>query len=181
MEYKPLIIQSDFDSYCRLSNNIKKSELDIPIKDAQLELLSWIPDVMYTDLMNNLDSKPELTTLFNEYIKPVLVLTAYYKFILWHGRNISQFGIRQNNEDTSEEISDKARGELMADVQSRKSAYLNVLKDKMDEDNYTYDSVEYNFYASDNKRELRPQLNIRQLGRKRYIKKGRGFNGYPQS
>jgi hypothetical protein len=70
--------------------------------------------------MDNLSTKPQLTALFNEYIKPFLVLGSYYRFLLWHGANVSQYGIRQNNEDTSSEVSDKRRAELMGDVQSKK-------------------------------------------------------------
>ena len=181
MSYKPLIIKSDFEAYCKLGKNIKDSDLDLHIRDAQeIELFSWIPDNMYTDLMDNLSTKPELTDLFNNYIKPFLVVSAYYKFILWHGKNISQYGIRQNTEDTSEEISDKSRAELMADVQAKKNVYLSRLKDTMFDDDYTYDNVVYDFYNDCDKKELQPQLNIRILGGKKHIKKGRGFNGYPQ-
>ena len=91
MAYKPLIIKSDFKAYCPINNNVKDSDLDIHIRDAQdIEFKSWVDDTFYTDLMDNLSSKPELTDLFNDYIKPFLVCGAYYKFLLWHGRNISK-------------------------------------------------------------------------------------------
>lgn len=181
MAYKPLIIKSDFDAYCRISKNIKDSDLDIHIRDTQeVEFESWVSNAFYTDLMDNLATKPQLTTLFNEYIKPFLVLGAYYRFLLWHGANVSQYGIRQNNEDTSTEVSDKRRAELMGDVQSKKNAYLNKLKDKLFNDNFTYDSVTYDFYDTYDKRELMPEQNIRQLGQRKLIKKGRGFCGYPK-
>ncbi len=68
----------------------------------------------------------------------------------------------------------------MGDVQSKKNAYLNKLKDKLFNDNFTYDSVQYNFYDSYDKRELMQEQNIRQLGQRKLIKKGRGFCGYPK-
>ena len=75
MAYKPLIIKSDFDAYCRISKNIKDSELDVHIRDAQeVEFESWVSNEFYTDLMDNLSTKPQLTALFDEYIKPFLVL-----------------------------------------------------------------------------------------------------------
>lgn len=181
MAYKPLIIKSDFEPFVKISKNIKDSDLELHIRDAQeVEFLSWVDDTFYTDLMDNLSTKPELTSLFNDYIKPFLVLGTYYKFLLWHGANISQYGTRQNREDTSDEISDKRRSELLGDIQSRKNAYLNRLKDKLDSDNYTYDDVVYDFFDDCNKRELMPQLNIRQLGKRKFLKQGRGFNGYPK-
>jgi len=168
MAYKPLIIKSDFDTYCKLGKNIKDDDLNLHIRDAQdVDFFSWVNDTFYTDLMDNLATKPELTTLFNTYIKPYLVLSAYYKFMLWHGANVSQYGTRQNQEDTSQEVSDKRRSELLGDIQSKINVYLNRLKDKLNDDNYTYDSVVYDWYNNCDKIIARPQLNIRQLGQRK--------------
>lgn len=165
MAYKPLIIKSDFEAYCKLGKNIKDTDLDLHIRDAQdVDFFSWANDDFYTDLMDNLSTKPELTSLFNDYIKPYLVFSAYYKFLLWHGANISQYGTRENSETTSQEITDKRRAELLGDIQSKINVYLNRLKDKLDDDNYTYDSVTYDWFNDCDKKEMKPQLNIRQLG-----------------
>ena len=167
MAYKPLIIKSDFSAYCKLGKNITDGDLDLHIRDAQeVDFFSWANDTFYTDLMDNLATKPELTSLFDEYVKPYLVFTAYYKFLLWHGANISQYGVRQNNEGTSEEISDKRRGELLGDIQSKVNVYLNKLKDKLHDDEYTYDGVVYDWFNDCDKIQMKPQLNIRQLGQR---------------
>ncbi len=181
MAYKPLIIKSDFDIYVKLGKNVKDNDLDQFIRVVQeLDLDSWVPANFYTNLKDNLTTMPQLNALFEDYIKPFLVLGAYYRFLLYHGRNISQYGIRQNNEDTSAEISDQVRAALMGDVESQKSGYLNKLKNKMFDDNFTYDGIVYDFYNDCDKHELKNQLNIRQLGERKIIKKGRGFCGYPK-
>jgi hypothetical protein len=178
MEYKPLIIKSDFAPYCKMGKNISDSDLDLHIREAQEgEFLSWVPDVFYNDLMDNLSTKPGLTTLFNEYIKPFLCISSYYQFVLWNGANVSQYGTRQNTEDSSQEISDKRRAELMGDILSRKNTRLARLKDKLKDDNYTYDSVVYDFNSDCDKKQLKPQLNIRQLGQSKNYKH-RGRYGY---
>lgn len=165
MSYKPLIIKSDFSAYCKLGKNITDADLDLHIRDAQeVDLFSWVNDDFYTDLMDNLSTKPQLTALFNDYVKPYLVLTAYYKFLLWHGANVSQYGVRQNSEGTSEEITDKRRGELLGDIQSKINVYLNKFKDRLHDDNYTYDSVVYDWFGDCDKIQMKPQVNVRQLG-----------------
>jgi hypothetical protein len=167
MSYKPLIIKSDFEAFVKLGKNIKDSDLDLHIRDAQdVDFFSWANDTFYSDLINNLSTKPQLTELFNTYIKPYLIFTAYYKFMLWHGANVSQFGTRQNQEDTSQEISDKRRGELLGDIQSKINIYLSRLKDKLKDDDYTYDSVVYDWFNDCDKVQMKPQLNIRQLGQR---------------
>lgn len=57
---------------------------------------------------------------------------------------------------------------------------MNKLKNKMFDDNFTYDGIVYDFYNDCDKHELKNQLNIRQLGERKIIKKGRGFCGYPK-
>lgn len=87
----------------------------------------------------------ELYTLFEDYIKPYLICSAYVRVLLWAGRNMSQYGLRTSVEDTSSEISDKARGELMADINNKKSYYWSRLIKTMSDNAYTYDDVVYNF------------------------------------
>lgn len=87
----------------------------------------------------------ELASLFDDYVKPYLVCCAFSRYLLWTGRNISQFGIRTNSEDTSTEVSDKARGELIADIENKKAHYWSRFKKKIYDDDYTYDGVLYSF------------------------------------
>lgn len=109
----------------------------------------------YTALRTTQDDEPsvstsdwqeiQLYTLFDDYIKPYLVCSAFSRYLLWTGRNISQFGIRVNSEDTSSEVSDKARAELIADIDNKKNYYWSRFKSTVYDNDYTYDGVLYDF------------------------------------
>lgn len=155
MTYKPLIIKSEFRTYCKLGANVgKDSELDSYIRDMQeLEFLPTVDDTFYNDLIGDLSLRPELSNFLNNNIKPYLISGAYEKFLLWHGNNISQFGIRNNNEDTSQQISDRTRGELIADVRRKTNAYQAIFKRELFRADYTFDGVAYTFFDDMYKRE----------------------------
>lgn len=103
----------------------------------------------------------ELASLFDDYVKPYLVCCAFSRYLLWTGRNISQFGIRTNSEDTSTEVSDKARAELIADINNKKAYYWSRFKKKIYDDDYTYDGVLYNFETDCDVSRPKRNFNIR--------------------
>lgn len=167
MAYLPLIQFSDFKAYVKIGANIKEAELSVHIKDMQeLEFNSWADSVFYTDItgLGVSTTRPELRTLLDEYVKPYLVCGAYYKFLLWHGRDITQMGVRVENSESSNDVGDKARAEMMADILRKQNAYLNVLKRKLSDDNYTYDGTVYTFYDEANKKEAKPNIGIKRVG-----------------
>jgi len=162
--YKPLVIKSEFRTFCKLGANVgKDSELDSFIKDMQeLEFRAIVDEPFYQDLIGDLTSRPKLQSFLDTYIKPYLILGAYSKFLLWHGNNISQFGIRNNNEDTSTEVSDKRKGELIADVEHRTNKYLAIMNRELFLANYTFDGTVYTF-----KTRGKRNLGMFQVGRKK--------------
>lgn len=86
-----------------------------------------------------------LATLFDDYVKPYLIYSAFSRYLLWAGRHVAQGGIRVMNDDTSVEISDKSRGELIADIDNKKSFSLSRLMKTLSDNSYTYDGVLYAF------------------------------------
>ena len=116
--------------------------------------------IYYLCLVGNSDSEPtsantdwaeiELMTFWTNYIKPYFVMSAYSRFLLWHGANITQFGARQINEDTSTEITDKRRGELLADIKGKVNIYLSRLNKEFARVRGIFDSVTYTIDADDN-------------------------------
>lgn len=178
MEYIPLIKVSDFEAYVKIGANvIRGNEMDMHIKDMQeLEFGSWADTEFYNDLMNcNQNDDPELFELLQNQVKPYLVCGAYSKFLLWHGRTINQAGIRVNLTDTDGGISDKARGELTNDIIRKQNIYLNKLKFKLCNDNYTYDGIVYTFYDELDKKRPQVKTTIRQVGgSKKYFDKKSG-------
>lgn len=116
--------------------------------------------IYYRCLIANTDSIPvagntnwteiELMTFWTDYIKPYFILSAYARFLLWHGANITQYGTRQNNEDTSVEITDKRRGELLAETKEMINVYLSNLNKQFDSVGGTFDSTNYPLQCCDN-------------------------------
>lgn len=167
MSYIPLIIKSEFAQYVTMTNNIDDASLSLHIRDAQeIDFISWVDTPFYDKLLNSPGT--ELNDLLNNYIKPYLICLAYHRYLLWCGRSPQQSGLRKHIEETSEEISDKARGELMSDIHSKANVYLNKLKFKLYQDKYTYDTIVYTFFDEINKVFPRPKTGIKQVGRNRY-------------
>ena len=169
MSYRPLIIKSEFRTFVKLGANVgKDEEIEMFIRDMQeLEFQPIVDDIFYTDVTADLSTRPELQAFLNSYIKPYLVCGSYEKFLLWQGRNVSQFGLRINNEESSVDVGDKARGELMADIRRKTNVYLNIMKRELYKANYTFDGVVYTFYDDCFKKEGKPEFGIKQVGRTR--------------
>lgn len=166
MSYRPLIIKSEFITYVKLGANVSKNgDIESYIKDMQeLEFKPIVPNDFYLAITGTLTSTSELQALLNDYVKPYLISGSYEKFLLWHGRNVSQYGLRENNEDTSVGISDKARAELMADIRRKTNIYQAEMLNQIKEANYTFDGVTYNFNSCEVSK-AKPQMRIRQVGK----------------
>lgn len=164
--YKPLVIKSEFRIFCKLGANVgRDAELEQFIRDMQeLTFRATIDEPFYQDCIGDTSARPQLQSFINEFIKPYIICGAYEKFLLWHGNNISQFGIRQNNEDTSEAVSDKIRGELIADTKRKTNAYLSIMNRELKTLNYTFDGVAYTFFDDSNKRFAKRNIGIKQVG-----------------
>lgn len=165
MSYKPLIIKSEFRTYYKLGANVgNDGELDAYIQKTQeLNFKQTVPAALYTDLLGSLTARPELEAFLNDYIKPFLISKTYERFLLWHGNNINQYGIRNNVEDTSQQISTTNRAELINDVKSDSNAFLALMNKQASDANFTFDGVVYDFDCSTvGKR----NIIIRQVGKK---------------
>lgn len=159
----------DFDVVTSLPDSLMddiKSVLQInPIQWSASKTYSigdkvFYDGVYYSAADTNTDSAPtalntdweeiQLMTFWTDYVKPYFMCCAYYRFLLWHGTNITQFGARQNNEETSVEITDKKKGELMADISGKKDIFYARLSKKFNDMNQTFDGVTYSYDVYDN-------------------------------
>lgn len=169
MSYIPIIQRTDFTGIVKIGVNVKDSDLEMHIKDAQeLDFFEWADDAFYSDVMNisSVNNRAELLELVNTYIKPYLVCGAYYNYLLWAGRDLTQAGIRVHNSESSSEISDKGRGELMADISKKRNVYLSKLKKKLCNDEYTYDGITYTMYDDIGKSYPKSKIGISRIGKK---------------
>lgn len=85
----------------------------------------------------------ELGTFYYNYLIPYLVFKCYGRFLLWAGRNITQYGLRENNEDTSAPVSDVARAALISDINVKGNIWYNRFKNRLCKLNDTFDGVKY--------------------------------------
>lgn len=141
-----LITKADFVNYVNFTTNIEDRILDFHISDAEnFDFVPRVPAAFYSEISSQASPADELETFRIGYVVPLLVCFAYKRFLLWQGRSITQYGIRQINEDTSVEVSDKARGELIDDIKSKINVYLTRFYNRLKEVDYTFDGVQYDF------------------------------------
>jgi len=151
-----LIDKDDFGTYVKWSNNISAADVNFHCKDAQnFDAVPIMPIAVVSgnNLITDIETaigespvtRPQLLTFFEDFVKPYLVLCAYKRFLLWAGRNLTQYGLRVNNEDTSTDVTDKARAEMMADALHKANVYLARLTDSLKDADYTFDTIIYSF------------------------------------
>lgn len=177
MAYIPIIQYSDFTQYVKIGANVDMSELDVHIKDMQeLDFLSWADDAFYTDVVTvpYPTTRPKLSAFIEAYVKPYLVCGAYYKFLLWAGRDVTQMGVRVELSESNQDVGDKARAELMADIKGKTNTYLARLTRELEKINYKLDDVTYTFYDDCDKVRPKPSIGIKRVGPKQkyYDRKG---------
>ena len=154
-----LIDKNDFIGVVPMSVNIPDVNVNLHCLDAQnIDTFPIMPITatgvnMLTDIENaTSSSNPELMEFFTTYLKPFMVCMAHARFLLWQGNNITQFGIRVNQEDTSQPITDKTRAELIASSEHKANVYMMKFKEALEEANYTFDTVVYSYECNNKPR-----------------------------
>lgn len=151
-----LIDKDDFGQYVKWSNNIPAADVNFHCKDAQnFDAVPIMPiavvsgNNLITDIETAISespvTRPQLLTFYTDFVEPYLVLCAYNRFLLLHGINITQYGLRINNEDTSNEIDEKKLANVMADALHKSNVYLARLTDRLKDVNYTFDNIVYSY------------------------------------
>lgn len=108
---------------------------------------------VYKSLTANIGNQPdlfpldwevnELGTFFNKYLRPFIVFATYQQFLLWIGRNLTQYGLREMLEDTSIPVTEEGRAALIADARKKRGIWYNRLTNELCLKNYTFDGVLY--------------------------------------
>lgn len=118
------------------------------------------PDTNITDWQVN-----ELGTFFYNYLRVFLVFTSYGRFLLWIGTNLTQYGLREINEETSVGVSDQRRAELIADIKQKSNIWLTRLRGIICDKNFTFDGVNYNIDNCNYRLNPRKTFKIRPVGK----------------
>jgi hypothetical protein len=170
-----LINKQDLKTYVQFSDNIEDRLIDFHIKLVQETIVEPLLDpIMFANLeqvvSNPSNTYPELADLFESYIKAWICNKTIYSFYSQHGINVTQYGMRVMNEDTSQPIAPEDRAMLLQTVKNNANAYWLRLDKKMADDNYTYDNITYQKDCQNNK-----GIN---LGMKRVSRVGSRFNPF---
>lgn len=132
---------------------------------------------VYKALLPNVGSQPdtnpldwelnELGTFFYKFLVPFLVFRSFGRFLLWIGRNITQYGLREMNEETSVPVNEEGRAALIVDIKGKASIWQNRINNYLCDVNWTFDNVKYEIDCDDYKENPRKTFKIRAVDRKR--------------
>ena len=116
-------------------------------KTIEIGFVQIVPQALINAILAvqfNTSTKPELLAFYDNYFKQVWAYLAYVRFFTWHGRNITQFGLVSINDETTTQITDKTRGELINNIEHDSQVYMTRMLNELKESNYTFDSISFN-------------------------------------
>lgn len=135
-----------------ISENVAEDELNPHIRDSQrYDLQPIVPDAFYQALFAS-PVGAEMTVFLNSFIVPLLVFLSYNKYLLWLGKNPTQYGLKYTKDDTSETVGRVERAELMNETEGKVAIELDRFYKELERVNYTFDGVTYDFSCKKRKR-----------------------------
>lgn len=142
-----LIIKSDFSQYVQFTENIKDRMLDFHIEKAEnLDFKPLVPDAFWTAINSYSPGMGvELAAFVEDYVKPVVIHQAMNRFLIEAGVNITQFGIVNPTEETSQPASDAQRANMRNQYKADLAVYLSKFYARLNTVKYTFDGTEYEF------------------------------------
>ena len=128
---------------------------------------------LYKALANNNNVNPinapatwqlsELGTFFLNYLKPFGVFACYKEFLIFHGINITQFGLRVAEETTSFAVDGNTRAAMLDNARSRMNAYQAKMQNYLCDVDWTFDGIIYDIDCKVYKKHNNSQFKINAL------------------
>lgn len=142
-----LITKTDFSEYVQFTTNIPDRLINYHRDKAEyLDFKPLVPDAFWTIINSGSPGMGvEMEDFFNGYIKPVIVHYAMCRFLIEVGVNITQFGLINPREDTSQPASDGQRAAMRNQYKSDLQSYLSKFYFRLKEVNYIFDGITYEF------------------------------------
>jgi hypothetical protein len=138
-------IKADFPAFVQFSLNIEDRLINPHIEDAykfdvRPQLESLAVDI-YNYASVDPETKPQLKTFFNDYIKEWWIRLSYKRFVAIHGINITQFGITETKDPggTLEQVDEKKRAIILKQISSDAAVCLNYALQQ----DWTFDTITY--------------------------------------
>ncbi len=121
-----LITLADFPAYVPFSVNIGTHLVDPHIRDAQtFDVWPLLPGALRSALeAARLDWTEAEIKLFSDFVKPLLVVEAARRMLLWHGLHITPAG---SEIVVAQPISSAQRTELRSDLAAKATYYRALL------------------------------------------------------
>jgi hypothetical protein len=88
-------------------------------------------------------TKPQLIAFYNNYFKQVWSYLAYIRLLTWHGRNVTQFAISTIVDDSTQQVSDKARATMISNTERDSQVYINRMLNELKDKNYRFDNINF--------------------------------------
>lgn len=124
--------------------NMPDKNINPHIKDAEIfDFMSKMPPTFYSALSGTRGT--ELDALFQDYIKPLLGYLSHSRFLLYAGKNFTQFGAVRINEPTSQQLTAQEVSDIANDTNMKAEVCWTKLFNKLKADNYTYDTTTFDF------------------------------------
>lgn len=105
----------------------------------------------------------ELFTFFWGYIRPFGVFACFREFLIHHGINITQFGLRVSDEATSFAADGNTRASMLDNARRRMSQYESAMNNKLCEVNWTFDNIKYEIDTTVYKKSTKNKFKISSL------------------
>lgn len=120
-----LISLADFADYTPFSRNIQASLVEPYIRDAQqFDVWPLLPAALRTELEGLRPWQASTEALFADSLRPLLVLEAAARMLLWHGTHVTPVGLEEQVQQATQlPASSKRRAELCADLQAKAATY----------------------------------------------------------
>lgn len=103
-----------------------------------------------TDLAPDWEVSP-LGTFWLNYVKPWAVYEIASDFYLWHGINTTQFGLRENYEETSTSVSGDVRAALIHSIKNKAKVFKAKMLNYLCDEDWTIDGTVYTIDCTDYK------------------------------
>jgi hypothetical protein len=108
----------------------------------------------------------ELGTFWIQHVRPWVVMESFAEFLVWHGTNVTQYGLRTMFEDSSMAIDADTRAVLLSNVNGKARFYRSAMQNRLADVQWTFDNTSYSVNRKDYKRDTAP-FKIRAIGKKR--------------
>ena len=121
-----LISLADFAEFVPFSPNISEALVAPHIRDAQtFDVLPLLPTAVQATFTGDKTAwQPADTAFFTAYLRPLLVLEAARRLLLWHGTHVTPAGLEDLASDVNRTpASQQRRTTLSADLQGKCSHY----------------------------------------------------------